>query len=204
MNRTGWLGLAVSALLIVSGCAPHRAISTPAETNQTNMEVAAMDYRIEKMDEFRMVGAVMHTTNEGGKGMQDIPAFWGETVGAGRQTGILALMNRQPFGLLGASVYNTDSADAQKFDYYIACATDQAAPEGMAEYAVPAHTWAVFPCKQPEIGQVMVQIVTDWLPTSGYELVNSGYETGFIAGGAPDLEVYGQGDDVEIWVAVRQ
>jgi len=164
----------------------------------------SLNYRIEEMDSFRVVGVKYETTNENGKGMQDIPAFWGELTGSGRQMDILPLMNNKPYGLLGINVYNTDPEDARKFDYYIACASDQAVPEGMAEYTVPAYTWGVFPCKNSEVGQVMVQIVTDWLPGSGYELVNSGYDTGIMTGGAPDMEVYSEGDDVEIWIAVRE
>ena len=86
----------------------------------------------------------------------------------------------------------------------IACSSGKAVPEGMTEYTVAAHTWAIFPCKQAQIGEVMVKIVTDWLPTAGYQFGNSGYETGYMEGGAPDMEVYGEGDDVEIWVAVQQ
>lgn len=202
--RTGLLKLAVAVALILSGCAAGTGNTVLTEENQTTTEETNMEYRVESWEEFRVVGIVTQTTNEDNKGMQDVPAFWGETVSNNRQTDILPLMNQQPFGLLGINAYNTDSGDARKFNYYIACATDQAVPEGMAEYTVPAHTWAIFPCKQEEIGKVMVRIVTDWLPTSGYQLVNSGYETGYMEGGAPDLERYGEGDDVEIWVAVQQ
>lgn len=48
----------------------------------------------------------------------------------------------------------------------------------------------------------MGQIVTEWLPAADYRRVNTGYETGMMSGGAPDIEVYSEGDDVEIWIAV--
>mgnify|MGYP003623930814 CR=1 FL=1 len=163
----------------------------------------AMEHRIEKMDSFRIVGVKMVTTNKEGKGMQDIPAFWGELIQHNKQLEIVPLMNKAPFGLMGVNVYNTYDDDAYKFDYYIACSTDQPVPEGMAEYTVPALTWAIFPGKSDEVQKVMVGIVTEWLPTSGHELVNTGYETGSMEGGAPDIEVYGEGDDVEIWVAIK-
>lgn len=163
-----------------------------------------LEYRIASMDSFRVVGVMSPTTNEDGKGMQDIPALWGELVSSGKQLEILPLMSRKPYGLLGINVYNTDAGDARKFDYYIACASDQPAPEGMCEYTVPAYTWGIFPCRRAQVGEVMLRIVTDWLPTSKYELVNTGYESGFMQGGAPDIEVYGESDDVEIWIAVNE
>lgn len=164
----------------------------------------SLKHRIEKMEAFRVVGLKMATTNENGQGMQDIPTFWGELMQSGKQLAVLPLMNRRPFGLLGINVYNTDPADARKFDYYVACASDLPVPQGMAEYTVPALTWGVFPCKREAVGDTMVRIVTDWLPGSGYSLVNSGYETGVMAGGAPDMEIYSEGDDVEIWIAVQK
>lgn len=162
-----------------------------------------MNYRIEEMGTFRVVGLVIHTTNESMEGYQKIPAFWGEVMQGNKQLEILNLMNHPPFGLIGVNAYNTDLEDARKFDYYIACSTDKSVPEGMAEYTVPASKWAVFLCKREEIGQVEARIVTEWLPTSGYELLNSGYETGDMKSGAPDLEVYGQDGHAEVWVAVK-
>lgn len=49
-----------------------------------------------------------------------------------------------------------------------------------------------------------MDIVNKWAPSSKYNLLNSGYVTGKMVSGAHDLEVYGQGDDVEIWVGVEE
>lgn len=163
-----------------------------------------MEYRIEKKQAFRVVGLVRHTTMENGECYQAVPALWGEVMQCGKHMEILGLMNAQPMGLIGMSVYGTDPADAKKFDLYIACATDKPVPEGMEEYTVPAAVWAVFPCTRETMMQVQDSIVTDWQPESGYELLNSGYQTGEMIAGAPDLEIYGQEDDVEIWLAVRK
>ena len=162
-----------------------------------------LQYRIEPMEAFRVVGMKIATTNENQKGYQDIPAFWSEVIGSGQQMKILSLMDQGPTGLLGINIYNTDKTDVQKFDYYIACASTKSIPDDMCEVTIPALTWAIFPCKRGEEGQVMGQIVTDWLPTSDYYLVNTGYETGKMNGGAPDIEVYSEGEDVEIWIAVE-
>ena len=164
----------------------------------------SMEYRIEEMAAFRVVGLAISTTNENGEGMQKLPEFWGNVIQNNKQMDIVGLMNKPPFGLLGVNVYNTDPKNPQKFDYYIACSSDQPLPEGMKEYTVPEATWAVFPCKRDKIGETEVRVVMEWQKTAEYELLNTGYETGDMVSSAPDIEVYGQGDDVEVWVAVRK
>lgn len=137
--------------------------------------------------------------------MKDCPAFWNEILASGKQEGLLPLINHEPFGLIGASFYNVDPADAKKFDYYIGVAPSAPAPEGASEVTVPATTWAVFPCTRETSGKVQFAIVKDWAPQSEeYELLNSGYMTGEMSSGGPDMEVYGRGDEVEIWVPVKK
>ena len=64
-------------------------------------------------------------------------------------------------------------------------------------YTVPASTWAIFPGRGPASGiqQLERRIITEWLPTSGYEYAD-----------APDLEVYQNPDprdaQYEIWIPV--
>lgn len=164
----------------------------------------SLDFRIENKDAFRVVGTLTHTTTENNACMTTIPALWGKIIGKGKSVEIMALMNQPPFGIMGVNVYNTDPADPKKFDYYIASSTDNPVPDGMVEYTVPAATWAVFSCKRTETASVEVRIVTEWQPTSGYELLNSGYDTGKMKSGAPDLEVYSDENNAEVWVAVRK
>jgi AraC family transcriptional regulator len=89
---------------------------------------------------------------------------------------------KEPCGILGVCT----CMDGKDFDYYIACATDMPAPEGMEDYMVPACTWAIFECVGPmpdAIQNLQKRIVTEWLPNSGYEYAN-----------APDIEVYFEGN----------
>jgi len=92
--------------------------------------------------------------------------------------------------------------NGQDFDYYIAAATYQETPEGMAEYIVPDCTWAVFECvgaMPTAIQELQKRIITEWLPTSGYEYAN-----------APDIEVYFEGDQqskdyrCEVWMPITK
>lgn len=164
----------------------------------------SLEFRIEKKGAFRVVGIVAHTTNENNACMTTVPGLWGEIIKQGKNMEIVGLMNQPPFGLMGVNVYNTDTTDPKKFDYYIACATDKPVPDGMAEYMVPAATWAVFPCKRTETASVEARIVTEWQPGSDYELSNSGYDTGNMKSSAPDLEIYDDKDNAEVWIAVRK
>lgn len=164
-----------------------------------------MEHRIVELENFKLVGFKKESTNENRQGMKDCPAFWNEILSSNKQNDLLPMINHEPFGLIGASFYNTEKADAKKFDYYIAVATTNDTPEDLVEVEVPANTWAVFPCTRETSGKTQFAIVTKWAPESEeYELLNDGYATGDMISGGPDLEVYGQGDDIEIWVPVRK
>lgn len=164
----------------------------------------SLEFRIEKMNAYRVVGVVVHTTTENDSCVKEVPLLWGEVIQQGRIDEIVALSNQSPFGLIGINSYNTDPVNPKKFDYYIASSTDKPVPKGMVEYMVPAATWAVFPCKRTEIAAVEVCIVNEWQLTSGYEVLNTGYETGEMKSQAPDLEVHGQDETAEVWAAVRK
>lgn len=164
----------------------------------------SLEFRIEKMNAFRVVGVVIHTTIENNNCMTEVPSLWGEVIQGGKLNEIIALSNQAPFGLIGISSYNTDPVNPKRFDYYIASSSDKHVPDGMVEFVVPSATWAVFPCKRTEIAAVEVRIVNEWQPTSGYEVLNTGYDTGEMKSQAPDLEVHGLDDTAEVWVAVRK
>lgn len=164
----------------------------------------SLEFRIEKMNAFRVVGVVVHTSMENNSCRTEVPSLWGEVIQKGKINEIAALSNQPPFGLIGINSYNTDIVNPKKFDYYIASSTDKPVPNGMVEYTVPAATWAVFPCKRTEVAAVEVRIVSEWQLTSGYEVLNKGYETGEMKSHAPDMEVHGQDDNAEVWVAVRK
>lgn len=155
----------------------------------------AMDYRTEQKKEFRVVGVRLRTTMANGECYKAIPAFWGDLMRYGGQYGILALLNQEPFGLLGVSNYSVDFSTGE-FDYYIACATDKPVPDGMVEFVVPASTWAIFPCEEQgadAVQKLEQRITTEWLPTSGYEFAK-----------APDIEVYSESGLMEVWIPVRK
>lgn len=145
---------------------------------------AEMNYRIEKRDAFKIVGVKEHFDMSLEESFRNVPLFWQKTVQSGAVPQILAEMDREPYGLLGVST----CMNGRDFDYYIAVASSRPAKEGMAEYEVPACTWAIFDCVGPmpqALQDLQKRIVTEWLPASGYEYAD-----------APDIEVYPEGDQL--------
>lgn len=127
-----------------------------------------------------------------------IPLFWQKAFQSGAFAQICALQNGEPKGVLGVSA----CVNGRDFDYYIAVASDRAAPQELCETTVPACTWAIFPCVGPlpkAVQALQKRIVGEWLPSSGFEYAN-----------APDIEVYFEGDQqaedyrCEVWVPVEK
>lgn len=155
-----------------------------------------MNYRIEQKNAFRVVGVKERGAMNIEESFTRVPQFWAKTFQNGMFEVICKLADGEPKGILGISACMNES----EFDYYIACATDRPAPENTYEYEVPAATWAIFECLGPmpkAIQELQKRIVSEWLPTSGYEYANS-----------PDIEVYPEGDTsspqykCEVWVPV--
>lgn len=165
----------------------------PISFKMTIKGVEEMNYRIEEKAPFRVVGLREPITNDAEEAFKCVPLFWQKTAPQIPQ--IIALMSGEPKGLLGVSTCN--EVEGKQNYYYIAVASDKPVSDGMTDMVVPASTWAIFPGNgTPEDLQALqVRIVSEWLPTSGYEWAN-----------APDVEVY-LGDDhenmqFEVWLPV--
>lgn len=157
---------------------------------------AEMNYRIEKKDAFRIVGVKEHYALDIEECFAQVPGFWQKTVQEGTIPKLCALLDHEPYGVLGVST----CMNGRDFDYYIAVASGKSVPEGMEAYEVPACTWAIFECTGPmpqSIQRLQKRIVAEWLPASGYEYAD-----------APDIEVYSEGDQTspdyksEVWLPV--
>ena len=156
----------------------------------------SMNYRIETLEAFRIVGLKVTLPMDVEQSFAQVPLFWQQS--APRVPEMMPLMNGTPKGLLGVSA----CMSGETFDYFIAVASDAPVPQGMAESTVPACTWAIFDCVGaiPDALQTLQKrIVTEWLPTSGYEYAN-----------APDIEVYFEGNQFspdyrcEAWLPIKK
>lgn len=130
----------------------------------------AMEYRIEEKPAMRVVGCLLEGSWELEETQAKIVAFWEELMaeGDGRIHRVLSLMDgHEPQALLGVC------GDGDEFSgYLVGVVSDVPAPEGMVAWNVPAATYAVFDCVGPAskaIGDTTHRIMTEWLPSSGYE-----------------------------------
>ena len=154
-----------------------------------------MEYRIEQKPEIRIVGMGMPLSQNIEENFQAVPALWAKATQQDTITSLLNVMNREPMGILGVS-----ACYGEQWRYLIAVASDSETPDGLEYLTIPAATWAVFPGvgKMPDDIQLLEKrIVTEWLPTSGYEYAD-----------APDVERYLNADpqnaQFEVWIPVRK
>lgn len=154
--------------------------------------VEEMEYRIETKEAFRIVGVSVPLHKDIEKNFEVIPPKWQEIATDGTLQRLCAMMDTQPMGVLGVSTCN----ETEPWRYYIAVSSSQE-KGGLEEYIVPAATWAIFSGEgtNASIQELERRIVTEWLPTSGYEY-----------GNAPDVEVYLNPDPqnarYEVWIPV--
>lgn len=154
--------------------------------------VEEMEYRIERRDAFRVVGTSVPLHRELEKNFAAIPSKWGEIAADGTLQKLIGMMDAEPMGVLGVCACGED----EPWKYYISVASTQPAGD-FEEYIVPAATWAIFPGSgtSQSIQQLEQRIVTEWLPTSGFEY-----------GFNPDVEVYLNPDpqnmQYEVWIPV--
>lgn len=157
-----------------------------------------MNYRIEHKEAFRIAGVMRHFKLNVEENFTEVPKFWTQTHQNGNFAKVCELSNMEPCGVLGVCT----CMNGNDFDYYIACASDKAVPEGMVDYMVPACDWAIFDCRGPmpeAIQKLQTRIVTEWLPTSGYEYAD-----------APDIEVYTEGNTsspdymTQVWLPIKK
>lgn len=154
-----------------------------------------MNYRIEKKEAFRIVGVSEPLETEIEKNFEIVPKMWGTAAINGTIPKLASMMNGMPMGLLGVSSCN----EADNWKYYIAVTSSKPIEKDLEEYVVPSSTWAIFSGEgtSHSIQELEKRIVTEWLPTSGYEY-----------GNAPDIEVYLNADPehakYEVWIPVSK
>lgn len=176
----------------------------------------AMDYVVEKMDAFKVVGFKKSFLYE--NAYEKIPVFWEEFLetymqGKGPKEN-QELVNTCMIGEYGVSISNP--ADVTYFDYLIAgmynetklkkdmiARLNKEVPKEMVIQEIPAMEWARFRCVGPLSGNLQslnTRIYSEWLPN------NKEYELA----GDMTLEWYSCGDTTssdyisEIWIPVKR
>ena len=153
-----------------------------------------MNYRIEEKEAFKIVGIKKQF---GENALRDIPLFWDEAKKSNIiKKELCPLLNTKIMGVLGVCA----PIDSKRFDYYIAVATTSKTPKGLSELIVPKSKWAIFEVIGPmskAVQDMTKRIMTEWLPSSGYESLN-----------LPDIELYFDEDEnahnhSEIWIPIK-
>ncbi|MCC0686377.1 AraC family transcriptional regulator [Clostridioides sp. ZZV14-6345] len=153
-----------------------------------------MNYRIEKKEAFRIVGVSQPLHTELEKNFEIVPQMWQKVALDGTLQKLISMMDSQPQGVLGISICN----NSEEWKYCISVSSTKSIDNTLEEYTVPAFTWAIFSgegqCPQA-MQELEKRIITEWLPTSGYE-----YDNG------PDIELYlnpdPQNAKFEVWIPV--
>lgn len=151
-----------------------------------------LEYRIVTKEEFRIMGVSKPLFKELEKNFEIVPAMWQEASMNGTLQKLIDNMNAEPMGVLGVCVCPKD----EEWRYFIAVSSTNKNDE-LEELIIPPATWAVFSGegKIQSIQELEQRILTEWLPTSGYEY-----------GNAPDIEVYLNADPqnakYEVWIPV--
>ncbi|MDU2200032.1 MAG: AraC family transcriptional regulator [Terrisporobacter othiniensis] len=161
--------------------------------------VEEMKYRIEKKEAFRVVGVQRELTNDFEENSIKVPQLWKESLENGKLSEIMALMDENNAGAPGVLGLNACNGEEKDWKYYIAVSTDKPISKGMYEYTVPASTWAIFKGQgnMPQaIQDVEKRVLTEWLPTSGYEFDQ-----------CINIEVYlddkKEDSNFEVWLSIK-
>lgn len=135
--------------------------------------VEAMNYRIEQLSGFKVVGVKERVRTEEAENTNVVADIWAKLGQQGFFGKLWDVRDAEckVNGILGVCA-NGEWGQNEFFDYYFAIASDQPTPEGMEELVFPAATWAVFDAEGPpdQIGDTWRRLYTEWVPVSAYDL----------------------------------
>lgn len=166
----------------------------------------AMNYRIMEKDSFTVMGASREFTYDDAK--TGIPMFWSELHQPGKKRAVCGMYGICIDDKIGSD--KDDNMGADKFEYLIADNYNPAVEiaEGFVTRTIPAHTWAVFPCRgsMPQVLQnANKAIFSEWLPNCKDFEIAAGYniemynDPSRYAKGTQDENYYS-----EIWIPVKR
>ena len=151
-----------------------------------------MNYKIEQMDAFTVVGAEQSFQMD--TSTREIPKFWEAFFQQGLHEKVIPM-----FGIC----FDADASG--NFPYLIGevLKDGNEVPQGLTTREIPAHQWARFSCIGPMPGAIQSmtkQIYSEWLPTNGtYEVAQY-----------MEIEMYSEGDTTaadyysEVWIPVKK
>ncbi|WP_127593352.1 AraC family transcriptional regulator [Paenibacillus lautus] len=167
----------------------------PRISFQFSMRGAAeMNYRIEEMKEFSVVGFKEQVSTQ--RAYEDVPRLWKE---AQEKSIFEKLWNYRvqdhPIrGILGVCA-DGDYGKNEHFDYIMSVVSKDTPQEPMVQRHFPAATWAVFELEGDPSGiaEMWKRLYTEWIPSHAYDLAP-----------LPAIECYLPPDEYknELWIPV--
>lgn len=169
-----------------------------------------MEYRIEEKGKITVVGVVKNlgkwtlSIDEKKSNVARIKEIWNEYLNGSTDevVGNKYKLYRPPFWQIGV----THTIDNGETILAIGAESDGKEYKDLETYEIPTGTWAVFTGKgavnnpdHPLHGSLMTRIMSEWLPSSGYEKSMN-----------CEIEIYGPGNAVandytcEIWIPVKK
>lgn len=156
-----------------------------------------MNYRIETMPAFRVIGKSELFTTREGENFKKIPQFWDRCCEDGTCNYIFSLNGREREEMYGVC-YGMNFAQ-EEFRYMIGVKVEEKMPEDLEVLEIPETTWVKFTCKGvAQIQEMFMRFYTEWLPNSGYEHA-----------GTPEVEWYSTEDMskpdylCEVWIPIK-
>lgn len=157
-----------------------------------------MDYKITQKDSFTIIGSSRMFPYENAQ--QEIPKFWNEHYASGN--------GKVVCGMYG--ICYDENMKGDEFEYLIADNYNPAMeiPEGFVTKVIPAHTWAVFPCKGAmpiALQDVNNKIFSEWLPNCKDYEIAAGYNVELYEDpakypkGTQDENYYS-----EVWIPIKK
>ena len=159
--------------------------------------IRSLDFRVEKKEAFRVVGISVFLDGDMEHMSEPVEQLWRIAEANGTTQKLKGLMAGEPAGLLEVMIPDDN---IEEWRYLVSVATNELVDESLEEYVVDAYTWAIFRDEGRTIEEVQDlgnRVISEWLPTSGYE-----YDNG------PDISVHIK-DDIEgvvleYWLPIKK
>ena len=137
-----------------------------------------MEFRIEEKPDFNLVGVSKRVPMQF-EGVNNEIVKLAQSITEEQRKEMRALQNMEPFEIVNAS-YDHD-ANFLKEEGYLThligvLTTENEVSDLLEKVPVKACTWAVFPNEGPfpsTLQETMAKTYSEWLPTSGYEVINA-------------------------------
>lgn len=159
--------------------------------------VEGLDFRIEAKGAFRIVGISISLYGDFEDMAEPVEQVWEIAGNNGTIQKLKQLMGNESPGLLEVMIPDENT---ESWRYLISVATDAPIEKFWEEYIVDAYTWAIFSYEGKTIEETQdlgKRVISEWLPTSGYE-----YDNG------PDISVHAKdgtaGAILEYWLPIKK